>query len=307
MNKDYEILSILYKTNKSTIYKIKYFNKDTIYCLKSYNVKKIVYNEIEILSQLHHQNIVKFYNFIDTKIGKNIIFEYCSFGDLSDITRINNNLDEYTIAHKIVTPILYALEYIHSKSVIHCDIKPENIFITSDGYIRIGDFENSINTLITTPNIVCGTYEFMSPEMAKLALKTEEELEIIISNDIPVYDYKIDIWSFGILLYELIYDITPFYSSTTNNMLFNIINKPITYKKHKYYSSQCLNFLIIILNRNISSRPSASELLLHPWIQKNHIYKSLSAPQLNIENGYNIQLSHTKFTSDTTLSSSNKK
>lgn len=153
--------------------------------------------EIEIGSHLRHQNILPFYGFFwdDDKIY--LILEYSAHGELYRELRAQpNQRFKEPIAANIILQVANALEYIHSKNVIHRDIKPENL-LRSFGTIKLADFGWSCHSPSDRRKTACGTLDYMPPEMCR-------------SYGVEVYDHTIDIWSIGVLAYELCVGVPPF-------------------------------------------------------------------------------------------------
>lgn len=134
--------------------------------------------------------------------------ENAKHGDLSALMKLPN----IQLEQKLVwfTQICLAVDAIHDAKIIHRDLKPMNIFIDSFGFIKIGDFGVSKAVLNATKKVstIAGTYEYMAPEVI------QEEL----------YDNKIDIWSLGVILYELVCGFLPF-EGKNFILMSNIISK----------------------------------------------------------------------------------
>ena len=281
-----EILSDIYRTPRTSIHVAKY--KSLTGALKCYDLTKYnhptdIYNEIDIGFKLRHKHIITYYfsEIYDTHI--NIFMEYCSYGDLIDFMRICPKIDEYIIHTKIVVPLLYAIQYLHKREIIHKDIKPENILIDSIGNIRLTDFESAVYKNKRVPNKIAGTLEFMAPEIIKMTLLPYQQLQLI---NYPLYDERVDIWSIGILAYELIYRITPFYDRNNIRVKFNILRSPIEFQFKPGYSRDIISFLLTVLDKN--NRPFIDTILKHPWVtreKKNSFTrKANSMPNLQTHN-----------------------
>ena len=171
--------------------------------IQKYNNKELVLREIEIMTKLHHPNIVQFLGYIDEPFI--IIMEYIPNNDL--LSFINLKKLKKSEKKKIMRDILQGIVYIHNRkpySLIHRDIKPTNILLTNSKVAKITDFgiskfynkkifdisnNESYETLHDndlTKDV--GTHRYMAPEL---------------KNDNTKYTNKIDIYSCGILLYEL--------------------------------------------------------------------------------------------------------
>ena len=108
-----------------------------------------------------------------------------------------------------MSQIAHALGYLHESKIIYRDLKPENILIAADGYVKLADF--GLAKVVNPgkqedPNSFCGTPEYLSPEMI----------------DASGHDHTLDWWALGVLLYEMIIGIPPFFSSNKNQMYFLI-------------------------------------------------------------------------------------
>lgn len=157
--------------------------------------------EIECLTRFNCNNIIKFYNKICIKDEIGLVLEYCEinlWNFLKNIECNNNN-----IISTFLKDISNALSYLKCKEIIHLDIKPENILIKNDTYFKLCDFNSAckINNKVYTFYIVSVWYR---------------PPEIILEN--INYDYSVDIWSFGCVLYELINYFVLFYCEQTNDV-----------------------------------------------------------------------------------------
>ena len=196
----YKILNELGEGGFGKAYKVQNKIDKNIYVIKRINIKsktpeelKTIENEALILKQINNEYIVKYIDsFIDND-HFNIVMEYCDNKDLKSFINThknNNELINEEVIYNIILDICYGIKEIHSKNLIHRDLKPENLFISKDYKIKIGDFGLSkqlINTVNYTQNQK-GTCNYMAPE---------------IIND-QIYNLKMDIWSLGCILYELL-------------------------------------------------------------------------------------------------------
>tara|TARA_B110000211_G_C14086263_1_gene556831 strand:+ start:3695 stop:4738 length:1044 start_codon:yes stop_codon:yes gene_type:complete len=176
----------------SSIYKGYNYNNELVAIKKITKLidKKHFCNEIELMKKLEHCNILKFYDAIVKKGKHFIILEYCAGGTLADY--ISSDSHEYN--SKYFYESISGLEYLYLKDIIHRDIKPHNILIHNH-CIKISDFgfakSFEKNELITT---FCGSPLYMAPE-------------IILEHE---YDLVSDMWSLGVVLYELITKYHPY-------------------------------------------------------------------------------------------------
>lgn len=192
---------------------------------KSVNMKNIKYadREIKILNKIKHPRIINFFQFSSKKHSKYIYMEYANYGDLERLIcflRKNDKIINTKVSWSIFSQIIDGLSYLQKNRIIHRDIKPSNILLTkffgaTRGIflIKIADFSLSYilpqnEHFITEKNTV-GTPYYMAPE-------------IIRKED---YNFTIDIWSLGVLMYELISHSRPFESKCKNKLKKLIVNQ----------------------------------------------------------------------------------
>ena len=140
------------------------------------------------------------YGFFTDETRIYLILEYCHGGELFNHLRAapNGRYDEL-IASNYVAQVLQALKYMHSKNIIHRDIKPENL-LDSDGIIKLADFGWSVHAPSDRRKTMCGTLDYLPPEM--------------IDKERRAYDSTVDIWGLGILSYEFVVGRPPFESES---------------------------------------------------------------------------------------------
>ena len=213
--------------------------------------------EIAILKQLKHENIVRFFGFKETNNQLLIKMEYIKYGTLSKWMKNHHKISE-TDASIILKKVISAVEYLHSKQICHRDIKPENIMISKENdlkSIKIIDFGLSAQHFnYLSNNDYCGTFIYMAPEQIEKKL----------------YYLSVDIWSIGILMYMLLNNGKhPFYKKGDKKQDF--INK-IKNGKIKYVnklSFMAKNLIEKLCEPNPSRRYSAFLAAKHPWITRN--------------------------------------
>ena len=241
--------------------------------IEGMNKKEIedVYNEANILEKLDHQNIIKFYeifNSLKPKLSLNIVTEYADGGNLSEkIKKQNNQPFKESEILDYFTQICLALKHIHEKKIIHRDLKSGNVFLMKSGLVKLGDFGISKkfqNTLDKAKTMI-GTPYYLSPE--------------IIDN--KPYDSKIDIWSLGVLLYEMMTFKMPFNANSLPMLSIKILNG--TYPPPpKLYTPELREIVSRCLNIDPAKRPSIQEILKTPII-RNRIKKFLDQVEYNKE------------------------
>lgn len=165
--------------------------------LQQGKVEKQVRREIEIHSNLRHPNILRFYGHFHDSKRVFLILEFAGKGELYKHLRRENRFPEWKAA-QYIAQMAAALKYLHKKHVMHRDIKPENILVGIHGEIKISDFGWSVHAPNNRRNTMCGTLDYLPPEMIKPGSQEN------------YYNEKVDLWSLGVLTYEFLVGEAPF-------------------------------------------------------------------------------------------------
>uniref|UniRef100_A0A674P7U0 non-specific serine/threonine protein kinase n=1 Tax=Takifugu rubripes TaxID=31033 RepID=A0A674P7U0_TAKRU len=215
--------------------------------------------EIDILAKCDHRYIVKLLDafFHDNKLW--IMIEFCPGGAVdATMLELDRGLTEPQI--KVVCrQMLEALTYLHSMKIIHRDLKAGNILLMLDGDIKLADFGVSAknNKTLQRRDSFIGTPYWMAPEVVMCETM----------KDAP-YDYKADIWSLGITLIELAQIEPPHHELNPMRVLLKIAKSdPPTLEQPHKWSQDFKDFLKRALDKNPESRPSAVQLLEHPFVR----------------------------------------
>lgn len=185
-----------------------------------------------------------------------LVTEYCGGGDLFEfLTRLCKPMSEEK-ARVVVAEILLALEKVHSLGVVYRDLKLENVLLDSKGHVRVADF-GLAKTLrgkdgsLQRTKTFCGTREYVAPEM----LADQE------------YDFSVDYWTIGILLYEILCGRTPFFSANRNEIYPRIEKAPIFYPRE--LSLAVKDLLAKLLERDPRKRlgndGGIGSIMQHEW------------------------------------------
>ncbi len=232
-------------------------------------VEKQVRREIEIQSNLRHPNILKLYGHFHDSKRIFLILEFAGKGELYKHLRREGRFPEWKAA-QYIAQMAAALRYLHRKHVIHRDIKPENILVGIHGEIKISDFGWSVHAPNNRRNTLCGTLDYLPPEMVKSGSKDNW------------YTEKVDLWSLGVLMYEFLVGEAPFEDTPvmTHKRIARAdmtIPEWVSKEAKDLIKKVCFSFRIVcdaransiqLLVLDPEKRLPLEEVQAHPWIIK---------------------------------------
>jgi NIMA (never in mitosis gene a)-related kinase len=276
MKANYKAIKLLGEGSFGKAYLATAENDDKKYVLKQIIMdgmtdqeKRDTFNEAKILKRLDHPNIIKFKEvFTQRKPNEalNIITEYADGGDLEQkIEAQNKKPFPETQILDYFTQICLALQHLHKKNIIHRDLKGGNVFLMQSGLVKLGDFgiAKGLKTSKDKAKTVVGTPYYLSPE---------------IINSQP-YDTKSDIWSLGVLLYQMMSFKMPF-NAQSYPLLSIKINRGVYSPPPAVYSAELRDILKRCLTKEPEKRPTVNEILQLPII-KDRIKNFLNEVQYN--------------------------
>lgn len=214
--------------------------------------KKEAYKEAKILEKLDHSNIIRFIEVFRSNRPYptlNIVMEYADGGDLNKLIKLQQKEKSYFPEDKILDwfcQICLAVKHLHDKKVLHRDLKSGNIFLTKGGLVKLGDFgisKNLDNTMDKAKTVI-GTPYYLSPE--------------IIMN--KPYSFQSDIWSLGVLLYEICLLKMPFDAKSMPMLTLKIIKGEYT-NLPDVFSKDIRDIIKWILVVDPKKRPKIDDLL----------------------------------------------
>ena len=215
--------------------------------------------ETAILSALDHENVVKMFDYFETEREFCVVTEFAQ-GELFEILEEDGTLPEETvrdIARQLVilARVLPARSgrppHLDCQRIIHRDLKPQNVLLGANGRVKLCDFgfarAMSMDTIVLTS--IKGTPLYMAPELVK---------------EQP-YDHTVDLWSLGVILFELLVGQPPFYTNSIYSLINHIVKDPVVFPSH--VSERFESFLSGLLQKDPRKRLTWPQLLEHPLVQ----------------------------------------
>ena len=213
------------------------------------NVEHQLRREIEIQSNLRHRNILRMYGYFFDETRIYLILEYSYGGELYKKLTTQIRFSEKTAA-KYIVDLADALNYCHKKHIIHRDIKPENLLIGAQGEVKLADFGWSIHTPSSRRNTLCGTLDYLPPEMVE-------------GRD---HDERVDVWALGVLLYEFLVGSPPFETQSHASTYRRISSVDLRFPRQVHEDAQDLIRKLLV--KDPSMRMSLSNVASHPWVKR---------------------------------------
>ena len=242
---------LVINTKNKKLYAIKHMSKSNL--SKKLNSLESIYKEIYIQSRIDHPNILPILYERETNIDFDLVLEYAKGGSLFHYIRRRRYLDE-NLAFSLFIQVVNAVYFLHKNDLIHRDIKPENILIFDNNIIKLCDFGWCVKLEEGEQRgTFCGTTEYMSPELVN-----HEE-----------YSKEIDIWSLGVLLYEMVHGYSPFRPDKPNFNAKDVINNIRMHrlKFNKNISQRCRDLIYHLLDEEPEKRYKIEDIFNSDFVK----------------------------------------
>ncbi|XP_043984154.1 myosin light chain kinase 3 isoform X1 [Gambusia affinis] len=231
---------------------------------KSQKEKEVVRNEIQVMNQLNHANLIQLYAAFESRNDIILVMEYVEGGELFDrIIDENYNLTELDTV-LFIRQICEGLQYMHKNYILHLDLKPENILCVSraTNKIKIIDFGLARRYKPREKlRVNFGTPEFLAPEVINYEFVS----------------FPTDMWSLGVITYMLLSGLSPFLGDDDNETLNNILACQWNFEEEEFedISEEAKDFITRLLVKSKSWRMSATESLRHAWLSDRNLHHRL--------------------------------
>jgi serine/threonine protein kinase len=254
----YKILEKIGSGGMGIVYKAQDLKLDRFVALKflpphltiSEEEKQRFIHEAKAASNLEHNNICNIHEISETEDGQ-LFISMAHYEGETLKEKIRRGPLKVNEAIDLTIQIAQGLEKAHNKDIVHRDIKPANVFITEDGVVKILDFglaKKSDRTMLTKTGTTVGTVAYMSPEQSR-----GEEV-----------DHRTDIWSLGVIMYEMLSGQLPFRGEFEQAVVYSIINEePQSLRDNSDIHLELAEIVTRLLQKDPKSRYSSAAELLH--------------------------------------------
>lgn len=232
--------------------------------LSKYEVDHQLRREIEIQSNLRHPNILRLYSFFWDQSHVYLILEYAPQGELYKWLQKYHRFSEAETG-RYISDLVGAFQELERKNIIHRDIKPENLLLGENNTIKIADFGWSVHAPSTRRQTVCGTLDYLPPEMV---------------GHTP-HDKSVDLWCLGVLMYEFLYGHAPFEADDQKATYERISNVDLKFDARPVVSEDAKDLIRKLLQKDPKQRLSWKEVSNHKFIQTYKNYQfSFPRPEI---------------------------
>jgi len=220
--------------------------------------KFVTHDEIKIMTKIKHKNCCELFEHYENPRKVYLVLEILEGGCLFDFWHEDHFSEKH--ASNVVKQICHGLEYLHELGIVHRDLKPENLMWNKDGVLKITDFglsiyEDSPEQIHAKMSTVCGTEVYAAPE--------------ILNDVIENYNEECDLWSLGVILYQILCGYPPFVDSNPDMLKQKIIEGKHVYVPEHWnsISTEAKNVVESLLVVDPEKRNTVKGTLALSWVQ----------------------------------------
>ena len=212
-------------------------------------MEKYFQSEIEIMKSLEHPNILALYDVVYQTKYIYLILEYCEQGDLSKLMRARGRFSEQQ-CQSYLTQLAEGLKYLYQHNIFHRDLKPQNLLLTKEGTLKLTDFGFArIMHPDALAETMCGSPLYMAPEILHY----------------KKYTIKSDLWSVGIILYQMLLGTTPYRAGNIPELVDQMDKTVVTIPEQFPVSKDGKNLMLSLLQKEPADRIEWRNFFYHPW------------------------------------------
>ncbi|KAM5541354.1 hypothetical protein V8D89_004908 [Ganoderma adspersum] len=221
--------------------------------------QKALVREIDIMKRLHHPYICRYKDVFIEEDNVSLVMEFVKGGDLLNYLYSHGALPESQVQY-FTYQICEALHYVHYMGIAHRDLKPDNILLTDDEppIVKIADFGLAkMVDSVTFLHTMCGTPEYIAPEVAKNTERNER------------YDKVVDSWSVGVIVFALLTMCRPFVEFPEGtDITTQIANRQVEWEVLQKFnvSAACEDFVRKLMDLDPKTRMTLTDARAHPWL-----------------------------------------
>ena len=296
---DFKVLKVIGRGSFGKVCLVEYLPTHETYAMKSLK-KDLLIEQEQIENTLLEKEILQTIDYpllcglvfcFQTEERIYFVMPFLSGGELFQHLRKFRTFDEDKVRF-YGAQIALALDYLHSKGIVYRDLKPENILMDSQGYLRLADFGMAKKLKDDEKAMsFCGTPEYLAPEIITM----------------EGHDKNADWWSFGILLYEMLCGLPPFYVENLDKMYDLIKNSKVKFPKRINLSEDAKDVILKLLDKNpkkrLGSQNGIEEIKSHPFFKSIDfdliVQKKIPAPFIpELSNDTDVQYFDEEFTNE---------